>query len=222
MDTSPPSPGNATQETVFIIDDDTSLRRALARLFRFSGRNIEAFASAREFLDRLPYEGVGCVVLDVKMPGITGPELHELMSQQGVRLPVVFLSAHGDVPTSVKAMKKGAVDFLVKPVDGPLLLRTVDEAMSRHAAEHARHRAQQGIMDRFSSLSARQRQVMAHVIRGRLNKQIAADLNISIKTVKVHRSQVMDKMGVRSVAELVRACESSGIEALLQALPDDE
>ena len=197
---------------VFIVDDDPRVRRALGRLFRAAGRETEAFASARDFLARLPYDGSGCVVLDVNMPEMTGPQLHELMAQQGVGLSIVFLTGQGDVPTGVQAMKRGAVDFLTKPVDDETLLRAVEEAIARHAASDARRKAREAIAARLALLSERERQVMHHVIRGRLNKQIAAELQIALKTVKVHRGRVMEKMACASVAELVQACQLAGIE----------
>jgi len=197
---------------VFIVDDDPRVRRALGRLFRAAGRETEAFASAREFLQRLPYDGSGCVVLDVNMPEMTGPQLHELMAQQGVGLSIVFLTGQGDVPTGVQAMKRGAVDFLTKPVDDETLLRAVEEAIARHAATNARRKAREAVAARLALLSERERQVMHHVIRGRLNKQIAAELQIALKTVKVHRGRVMEKMACASVAELVQACQLAGVE----------
>jgi len=197
---------------VFIVDDDPRVRRALGRLFRAAGRETEAFASAREFLQRLPYDGSGCVVLDVNMPEMTGPQLHELMAQQGVGLSIVFLTGQGDVPTGVEAMKRGAVDFLTKPVDDETLLRAVEEAIARHAATNARRKAREAVAARLALLSERERQVMHHVIRGRLNKQIAAELQIALKTVKVHRGRVMEKMACASVAELVQACQLAGVE----------
>ena len=197
---------------VFIVDDDPRVRRALGRLFRAAGRETEAFASARDFLARLPYDGSGCVVLDVNMPEMTGPQLHELMAQQGIGLSIVFLTGQGDVPTGVQAMKRGAVDFLTKPVDDETLLRAVEEAIARHAASDARRKAREAIAARLALLSERERQVMHHVIRGRLNKQIAAELQIALKTVKVHRGRVMEKMACASVAELVQACQLAGVE----------
>ena len=203
--------------SVFVVDDDPSVRRALSRLFRAAGWNIETFSSAREFMDRLPHPGTGCIVLDVRMPGMTGPELHELLSEGGFTFPVVFLTAHSDVPTGISAMKRGAVDFLLKPVDDAVLLRTVSEALSRHAAACARQREREEIGALLASLSNREREVMEHVVRGRLNKQIAADMGISLKTVKVHRGRVMAKMKVRSVAELVHILDFA---ALSDAIPE--
>jgi FixJ family two-component response regulator len=199
------------QPTVFLVDDDASVRRGLERLVRAAGYAVEAFASADEFLARLPVQGVGCAILDVQMPGISGPQLHERLVQLGVGVPVLFLTAHGDVPTSVSAIKRGALDFLMKPVDGDVLLAAVGQAMARHASEMESNRARCGIEARLARLSPRERQVMEGVIAGRLNKQIAADLVISEKTVKVHRSRVMEKMEAGSLAELVHLCESLGI-----------
>ncbi len=202
---------SASGATVFVLDDDAAVCRSLARLIRSADLNVETFTSATEFLEKPPPSGAGCVVLDVRMPGMTGPELFDRMSEKGLSLPVVFLTGHGDVPTSVRAMKKGAVDFLLKPVDDEVLLEAVRQAVARHAAEQAREQVRQGIQARLRRLSAREREVMEYVIRGDLNKQIAADLGISEKTVKVHRGRVMAKMEVGSVAELVRLCEAAGI-----------
>lgn len=198
--------------TVFVIDDDAGMRRALTRLLESEGFRVEAFESARAFLERAPYPGIGCAVLDLQMPEMTGLALHERMTERGIGLPVVFLTGHGDVPSSVQAMKKGAVDFLLKPVEDEALLGAVKNALARHAAGNEREALRQAILERLARLSPRQREVMHHVIRGRLNKQIAADLDISLKTVKTHRGRVMATMEYGSVAELVRACELAGVE----------
>ena len=181
---------NERQNTVFLVDDDASVRRGLERLIRAAGYTVEAFASADEFLARLPLQGVGCAILDVQMPGVSGPLLHERLVELGVGIPVLFLTAHGDV-----------------------LLAAVGQAMARHASETERNRVRCGIEARLARLSPRERQVMEGVIAGRLNKQIAADLVISEKTVKVHRSRVMEKMEAGSLAELVHLCQSLGITA---------
>ena len=199
------------ETTVFVIDDDASVRRSLARLLRAAGWNVEAFSGAGEFLQREPRPGAGCVVLDVRMPEISGPQLQSRMRETGLSLPIVFLTGHGDVPTSVQAMKRGAVDFLLKPVDSEELLRTVAQALERHAAGLARQREREHIRECMAQLTTREREVLESVIRGFRNKQIAAALGISEKTVKVHRGRVMQKMGVRSVAELVHLCETVDI-----------
>ncbi len=199
------------EQTVFLVDDDASVRRGLERLVRSAGYAVEAFASADEFLARLPLQGVGCAILDVQMPGLSGPQLHERLVELGVGIPVLFLTAHGDVPTSVSAIKRGALDFLMKPVDGDVLLAAVGQALQRHASAVERGQVQRNIEARLERLSPRERQVMEGVIAGRLNKQVAHDLGISEKTVKVHRSRVMEKMEARSLAELVHLCESLGV-----------
>jgi len=198
--------------TVFVIDDDAGMRRALARLLRSAGHQVELFPSPREFLARLPDAGAGCLVLDISMPEMSGPQLQEEMARQGIALPIVFLTGHGDIPSSVRAMKQGALDFLVKPVDDRVLLQVVGAALARLAAEAPRRDQRRQFMERLARLSQRQREVMQHVLRGRLNKQIAADLNISLKTVKAHRGKVMAVMQYGSVAELVRASQIAGLE----------
>ncbi|MFI5340139.1 MAG: response regulator transcription factor [Candidatus Methylomirabilales bacterium] len=203
---------SASDAMVFVVDDDMAVRRSLARLIRSADLNVETFTSAREFLDHLPSARTGCIVLDVRMPGMTGPELFDQMAGKGISLPVVFLTGHGNVPTSVRAMKKGAVDFLLKPVDDEVLLQAIRRAVARHVSQQAREQRRQDIEERLLRLSAREREVMEYVIRGDLNKQIAADLRISEKTVKVHRGRVMAKMEAGSVAELVRLCEAAGIQ----------
>jgi FixJ family two-component response regulator len=197
---------NNGMATIFIVDDDESLQRSLARTLRAEGWTVEPFDSAREFLQRPTYLGMGCVVLDVCLPELTGPDLHIEMLARGITLPVVFLTGHGDVPTSVSAMKRGAVDFLTKPVDQATLLRTVAEAVERHVAERRDRQRRQATDDRLARLSPREREVMNHVIAGSLNKQIAQSMGITLKTVKVHRAHVMQKMGVNSVAALVHLC----------------
>src|SRR5688572_7797169 len=198
--------------SVFIIDDTADVRKSLERLVRSAGLNAETFASAQEFLDRPAYAGTGCVILDVRMPGMNGPDLHERMAQRGMDLAVVYLTGYADVPTSVRAMKKGAVDFLTKPTDDETLLATIGQALARHAEHKAQQRDRTSSAERLARLSSRERDVMECVIAGRLNKQIASDLGISEKTVKAHRGRVMEKVEVRSVAELVRLCEAAGIK----------
>lgn len=199
--------------TIFVVDDDSAVRSGLARLIRSAGWNVEPIASAHEFLERAPTAGTGCVVLDVHMPDMTGPELYERLIESGISIPVIFLTGHGDVNTGVRAMKKGAVDFLLKPVDDEVLLKAIEQAVERHAIESRRSRERDGILARLGLLSEREREVLVHVLQGRLNKQIGADLGIAEKTVKVHRGRVMEKMQVRSVAELVHLCEIAGIPA---------
>jgi FixJ family two-component response regulator len=196
---------------ILVVDDDVSVHKSLSRLIRAVGWNAETFSSAHEFMECMPFPGAACVLLDIQMPGLTGPELHEWMKSKGISLPVVFLTGHGDIPASVQAMKRGAVDFLLKPVDDEVLLETIRSAIAMHAMERSREKHQEEIKERHACLTAREREVIGQVIGGRLNKQIAADLGISVKTVKVHRARAMEKMGVRSVAALVQACNTAGI-----------
>jgi FixJ family two-component response regulator len=190
--------------TVFVVDDDPSVRRSLKRLLRSSGFVVEDFASANDFLRIDPASGPGCVILDVRMPHVTGPELFERMARSGSTLPVIFLTAHGDVPTSVRAMKGGAVDFLLKPADGNTLLAAIRAAILGHVAGLAVARERAAVGSRMNRLSPREREVMELVVRGEPNKRIAVELRISEKTVKVHRHRVMEKMEAGSLADLVR------------------
>jgi FixJ family two-component response regulator len=196
---------------IFVVDDDKSMRDSLARLIRSVGWDVETFAGARDFLERPPYQGIGCALLDVRMPEMTGPQLHDWMATHGMSLPIIFLTGHGDVVDGVQAMKRGAVDYLLKPADSETLLATIRGAIDRHATEHARQRQHLDIASRVARLSRREREVMNHVIAGELNKQIADRMNISLKTVKAHRARVMEKMEVHSVAMLVSLCEKVGI-----------
>ena len=199
--------------TVYIVDDDATFARGLARLVGAAGWNAEVCASASEFLQpgRVQPEEPGCVLLDVRMPGMRGPELQRVMIERQMRLPVVFLTGHGDVGTSVDAMKLGAVDFLEKPVRAEKLVGAIKAALARDALDRARDRELRGIEARIAKLSRREREVMEHVVAGRLNKQIAADLSISLKTVKAHRAKVMEKMDVRTVPALVALCRAAGV-----------
>lgn len=201
------SPRATGVPTIFIVDDDESLRRSLARLVRAVGLNAESFESARAFIEREPFTGAGCILLDVQMPGVSGPELHAELLERNVALPVVFLTAHGDLSTGIAAMKRGAVDFLQKPVDAELLLQTLRQAVQRHTARQIAGEQSREFETRLASLSRREREVLKQIIDGRLNKQIAADMGISIKTVKAHRARVMEKTAARSLAELVHLCE---------------
>ena len=200
-----------TDATIFVVDDDASMRKSLLWLLRSDGWHAEAFASAEEFLAQPPFAGTGCLILDVRMPNVTGPDLRDRLAASHSMLPIIFLTGHGDVPTGVDAIKKGAVDFLLKPVDDEVLLQAIQRAVDRHRAAQAHARELQSIHERIARLSDRERQVMEHVIAGCLNKQIADALGIAEKTVKIHRGHVMQKMEVNSVAGLVHLCESAGI-----------
>lgn len=197
--------------TVFIIDDDPSVRKGLMRLVSAAGYKAEAFGSAREFLDSGKSDEPGCIVLDVKMPDMTGPELYDELRGTDYCLPIIFLSAHADVPTAAREMKKGAINFLTKPVDRDDLLEAINESLQVDQENRQELDDTVFICKAMDSLTPREREVMTYVISGMLNKQIAAELNISLETVKVHRGRVMHKLGVVSVAELVRSCDKAGI-----------
>jgi FixJ family two-component response regulator len=198
--------------TVYVVDDDDSVRRSLKRLFRSRGWEVEVFASAASLLERAPLSGPGCILLDVQMPGINGLELQDRLAESGIFLPVVFLSGKGSIPMSVRAMKHGAVDFLVKPVAEDVLFQALDQAIRRYVAETGTRHNRESIMARLARLSEREREVLEQVLRGRLNKQIAFDMGIAEKTVKVHRGRVMEKMEAGSLADLVHMCDAAGIE----------
>ena len=197
--------------TVFIVDYDPSARRGVTRLVRAAGFNTESFASARAFLAAERWGVPGCIVLDVKMPEMTGPELQEELSTGEYSMPIIFLSAHGDVPTTARAMKKGAVDFLTKPVDGADLLEAIRTSLAIDGEERAQRAERSSVQEQIKSLTPREHEVMTYLITGMLNKKIAASLDISEETVKIHRGRVREKLGVRSVAELVRICEKAGV-----------
>jgi FixJ family two-component response regulator len=198
--------------TVFLIDDDPSVRRALARVIKSAGYQVQTFVSAGEFLNTMPNAPrPACLVLDVRMPGLSGIDLQRELGLTNIVLPIIFITGHGDIPMTVKAMKAGAVDFLPKPVHDADLLRAIGQALARAVHDRAELDAAQDIQSRFEKLTPREREVMRLVVKGWLNKQIAFELGIVEKTIKVHRARVMDKMQVGSVAELVRAAERMGI-----------
>ena len=199
------------EQTVFIIDDDPSVRQGLTRLVRAAGINAESYASAKEFLDSGKGDGPGCIILDVRMPEMTGPELQEQLSGGEYSIPIIFLSAHGDVPTAAQAMKKGAVDFLTKPVDKNDLLKAIQVSFAKDFENRNQLAESKSVKELIETLTAREHEVMTYVITGMLNKQIAGELAISEETVKIHRGRIMHKLGVVSVAELVRLCEKAGI-----------
>jgi FixJ family two-component response regulator len=205
--------------TIFVVDDDPSARRGLQRLIRAAGWEVKTFESAADFLAAEHTDQPGCLVLDVRMPDMTGPELQELLAGMSCRLPVVFLSAHADVRTTARAMKRGAVDFLTKPVDASDLLAVIRESLEREAEERARRLATARFTGRLTRLTRREQEVMTFVIAGLLNKQIAAELGISEETVKIHRGRMMQKLGVESVADLVRQCVAAGIPPALTGEP---
>lgn len=201
----------AAAPVVFVVDDDPSVRKSLTRLLTAAGYGVEAFSSAREFLEREEHGGPGCVVLDVRMPGLTGLELQAALGGAARRIPIVFVTGHGDVSMSVTAMKGGAVDFLTKPFDAEDLLAAIERAVARDVRETADEARATEARARVRMLTPREAQVFALVVTGMLNKQIASELGIAEKTVKVHRARVMEKMQAGSVAELVRLADRAGV-----------
>jgi FixJ family two-component response regulator len=202
---------NDASHMVFLIDDEPSVLKALARVIGATGFRTASFSSPQSFLEQYEPAARGCIVLDVSMPGFTGLELQQALIEKNCSLPIVFLTARGDIPTSVRAMKHGAVDFLTKPVDDNDLIAAVDRALAREATDHVRRAQITELQMRFSTLTSREQEVLGHVIAGRLNKQIAAVLGTTEKTVKVHRARVMEKMQAQSLAELVRLSGTAGI-----------
>jgi RNA polymerase sigma factor (sigma-70 family) len=194
---------------VIIVDDDPSVQRALKRLLMAHGFRTRPYCSAKEFLEqRASAPAVGCMLLDVNMPGLSGLELQAELQKRGFRLPIIFITGHGTVPTSVQAMKLGAVDFLQKPFDSQALITIIRKAIERSRQKYTEEHECLGLEQRFESLSAREREVFRLVVKGLLNKQIACELGVVEKTVKVHRARVMEKMQANSLAELVTIAES--------------
>jgi FixJ family two-component response regulator len=196
---------------VFVVDDEPAVRNAVARLMRADGLAAQTFASPKEFLDAYQPETHGCIVLDIAMPEISGLELQQALAHAGVAPPIIFLTARGDIPISVRAMKLGATDFLTKPIDADELIKAVRTAIARDADVWKTRVERVDIQRRLATLTVREREVLEHVVSGKLNKQTAADLGTVEKTIKVHRARVMQKMNVRSLAELVRLAESGGV-----------
>lgn len=194
-------------QTVHLLDDEPGMLKALSRLLRAEGFHVRAHSSAQAFLKDFQGEEIACLVLDVRMPGVDGLELQRRMNSQGLLLPIVFLTGHGDIPMSVRAIKSGAVDFLTKPVNDTDLLRAVHAAMQKAVSNRAEIAETTALARRFELLTPREREVMAHVAAGKLNKQIASDLGTGEQNIKIHRSRAMRKMEMKSVAGLVRAMQ---------------
>jgi FixJ family two-component response regulator len=198
---------------IAIVDDDSSAREGLESLIQSAGWRAETFASAQDFLDRPGAEAPSCLVLDLQLPGLSGLDLQKRMAEVGLEIPIVFLTGHGNIPASVKAMKAGAVEFLTKPFDEEELLQAIQEAIQRNRRSRRRHAELRELRDRYESLTTREQQVMQQVVSGLLNKQIAAELNITEFTVKIHRGHVMRKMRADSLADLVRMADHLGIHS---------
>ena len=198
---------------VFVVDDDPSVRRGLTRLLLSAGYCVEAFSSAADFLARDPHNGPSCLILDVRMPGLNGLDLQEALARQSRNEQIVFISGHADVPMSVHAMKAGAVDFLPKPFDNEELLRAAERALARSSERTQKRIERNALRAKLDELTSREFEVFQFVIAGLLNKQIGAELGVAEKTIKVHRGHMMEKLHVKSVAELVRLAEKAGVSS---------
>ena len=202
---------NVTEPTVHIVDDDAPFLEAVSRLLRASGFAVRTFGSASDFLAQRVEDAPGCVLADVRMPGMNGLELQSALARSSNPLPILFLTGHGDIPSSVRAMRDGAEDFLEKRAEKAQLLEAVKRALARDAREREARNRQRELRARFGKLTAREFEVLGHVVRGRLNKQIAGDLGIHERTVKLHRTAITTKLGVQSVAELTRLTDEAGL-----------
>ena len=198
---------------IAIVDDDASAREGLQSLIRSAGWRVETFVSAQEFLGRRGAEAPSCLILDLQLPGLSGLDLQKQMAEVGLEIPIVFLTGHGNIPASVQAMKAGAVEFLTKPLDEQKLVDAIHEAIERDRRTRQQHAEIRELRERYESLTAREQQVMQEVVSGLLNKQIAAALDITEFTVKIHRGHVMRKMRADSLPDLVRMAESLGIRS---------
>ena len=196
---------------ILIVDDDAKFCMSLARLVKSIGYDVELFSSAKDFLERQHFEGTSCLLLDVRMPGLTGPDLQAELNERNISIPIIFLTAHGDTPTGVKAMKDGAVDFLLKPIEEHALFEAIDNALDKGAQLRKQHKEIEEAKRLVATLTPREHETFRWLITGMLNKQIATFLGITERTVKAHRGQIMHKLDVVSVAELVRLAQKADI-----------
>jgi FixJ family two-component response regulator len=199
------------EPVVYVVDDDPSIRRSAARMFRAAGLNAQTFATAADFLNHRRPDGPSCLVLDVRLPGLSGMDLQREMNQSGVRIPIIFVTAFGDIPMTVRAMKAGAAEFLTKPLCGRGLLAAVRAAIERDQLERKDRSELEELRRRYEKLTPREREVMPLIAAGQLNKQAACTLATAERTIKFHRAHIMKKMGAESLASLVRRAEKLGI-----------
>jgi FixJ family two-component response regulator len=200
-----------SEEIVFVVDDDSSVRESLGRLFRMVGLHAQGFASAAEFLKSRPSDVASCLVLDIRLHGMSGLDFQSELAKANIQIPIVFITGHGDIPMSVRAMKAGAVEFLTKPFRDQDMLDAVRLALDRDRKRRDEEQAKADLKRRFEDLSPREREIMALVTSGLMNKQIAGELQLSEVTVKVHRGHVMQKMGARMLPDLVRMADILGV-----------
>lgn len=197
--------------TVFVVDDDPAILKALSRLLRSHRFQVQTFQSARSFLEQHDDSAPGCLILDIAMPDVSGLEVQKILKSSNSQRPIVFLTGHSDVPNAIRAMRSGAINFLIKPVNSRILLEAVNEALEKDRQERSIKAELLSLQMRLAALTPREREVMGYVVKGLLNKQVAVELGTVEKTIKVHRSRVMHKMGVRSLAELVRVAGRLGM-----------
>jgi len=202
---------SAGDPIVLIVDDDPSMRRALTNLFQSVGLKVEAFSSAAEIMEAKPPAVPSCLVLDIRLPGSSGLDLQADLAKANIHTPIIFITGHGDIPMTVRAMKSGAVDFLTKPVRDQDMLDAVQAAIERDRKRRDAEKSISGVRSRFEALTARERDVLALVASGLMNKQVAAELGLAEITVKIYRGQIMRKMGAKSLADLVRMTDALGI-----------
>jgi two-component system, LuxR family, response regulator FixJ len=198
--------------TVHIVDDDEATRKATARLLSAAGFTVHTHASGQDLLADLSPDSPGCIVLDVRMPGLSGLDLQVALGEREDALPIIFVTGHAEVPDTVRAIQRGAVDYLTKPIEAPVLVEAVTRALAQDAEARTRRQRQQSLRARYDRLTERERQVLVHLISGQLNKQVAADLSITERTIKLHRARILEKLEVDSMASLARFAVDLGIE----------
>lgn len=201
-----------TPSIVHIVDDDELIRKGTVRLLTAAGFDTRTYGSARDFLDAIEPDAAGCVILDMRLPDQNGLELQAALTKREVPLPIIFMTGFGEIPDTVRAIQHGAIDFLIKPVDGDVLIAAVSRALAQDVASRAVRERQESLRNRYERLTPREREVFLHLIRGQLNKQVAADLDITERTIKLHRASILEKLEVSSMAELARLAADLGID----------